>query len=89
MSPLLLNCSGAAALVFPRCYQRAGIIPSTAAIIIAGWAGIVVGDLLMETRRALGPKVSSFREMAVAVSGSQWGGVALDATVALQSFGTL
>ena len=80
---------GAAALVFPRCYQRAGIVPSTVAIMVAGWAGVVVGDLLMETRRALGPRVSSFREMAVAVTGSPWGGVVLDATVALQSFGTL
>lgn len=80
---------GAAALVFPRCFQRAGIIPATIALIIAGWAGIIVGDLLMETRRALGPKVSTFRDMGVAATGSRWGGILLDATVTLQSFGTL
>lgn len=51
---------------------------------------MVVGDLLMETRRALGPRCSSFRDVAVsAFSARESAGLVLDATVTLQGFGTL
>lgn len=80
---------GGAALVFPLCYLRAGLLLSTVALVVAGWAGVVVGDLLMETRKALGPSVFSFREMGCAAFQSNYAGYVLDFTVTLQSFGTL
>lgn len=77
---------GTAILVFPRCFLKAGIFPSLAALVFAALVAFFVSDIVMKVKEHVG--AATYRACAEECFGKV-GGLLLDIAIFLQSFGTL